>query len=184
MNGFNFQLFREPIEVRELMVRVLPGKNNDSATVLLTINNSTTISELKIRLASSTEIEKDRMLLLFGGRKLSNNEIIPEDAYELMQQTKDDLQLFRPRICLYVIPLDEEVTDNIQERLRTPVVQEMQQIDDTVFSDIGSDDIGSHELKHEKFTRRRFNLLDELVAIDCSQFFDMLCKNGYNEEVC
>ena len=167
------------------------------------------VLELKTKIAGKVSIPIDRMHLFYVGKRLLDDDELPEKVFEPTQNEDSDEDLFRPRLFLSIqfnLPkIQHDVDDgdvSKEEDGNLEVYNEIVRNNDEEEAQGCDEDLGGENTEkmdiierslddaptHNDIQRRRrvedsnFKLEEEMAKIDCSTFAESLSGAGYDNE--
>lgn len=171
--------------IGDLIIRIIENEFTSELQlgkyVLISTSTKTTVLELKRRIWGATKIPVHRILLIYYGAILSADiNLIPVDAFESTEIADEDTDIFKARLCVFILPKTEvdkielTVTEDVP-RVITPVKEKLLKVVVPV---------RCKRVRKHKEPIERFNLENELVQIKCERFAAVLRKHGFDNEVC
>lgn len=171
-----FTLFQQCHE-EELVIVVLASQYNEEFTlkdhIIMAVPSNSRIKDLKLRIQGATGVTENRVMLLYCGEVLCDPQApVPADAYEAPEILDEDMETYKPRICMMV--------------LADPVIHTIVEEPDAerdVASNAGDGAHGRDKHRKKIKTKGQFDLAGELAAVQCEGFKDVLTREGYDNEV-
>ena len=169
--------------IGDLIIRIIENEFTSELQlnkfVLISTSTKATVLELKRRIWGATKIPVHRIMLIYYGAILSaDTNLIPVDAFESTEIADEDTDIFKARLCVFVLPktdLDKiELTVTEDLRVITPVEEKTLKVVVPV---------RPKRVRKHKEPIERFNLENELVQIKCERFAAVLRKYGFDNEV-
>lgn len=211
------KIIREPV-IREIRAHLLKGYRINHPEIFKKFHHPLYIPIdfrakaiiLKKKLGGILSLPDTQIRLIFSGQVLENDDDIPLDAFELLQQPEeDDEDIFRPRMQVALLPaihddkLDHPET-NTQENKKLmdlfddDINQEPEGGEETLeepleeLNDAGKkaaeaqlelQQLQSLTLEASKEPDDHFDLYRELKLIECDRFYSILVDAGYEDKV-
>lgn len=169
--------------IGDLIIRIIENEFTSELQlnkfVLISTSTKATVLELKRRIWGATKIPVHRIMLIYYGAILSaDNTLIPVDAFESTEVVDEDTDIFKARLCVFILPKTDvdkiELTVTEDLRVITPVEEK------TLKAVVP---VRPKRVRKHKEPIERFNLENELVQIKCERFAAVLRKYGFDNEV-
>lgn len=190
------ELDRGPPQVRDLKIVIL-NTNSDSVletfngAVYITIPHLVTTEELKVRLVGVIPVPATRILLVYCGSVLEDGALLPEEVFETTIATREDVDIFKPRIHL-VLKKEVEVEKKVEsldveeesaEEIAMREAAEAARLERERLDRERAQMIAHLRMLRDESKKKQFHLETELSHINCSQYFAYLHKAGYEDQV-
>jgi hypothetical protein len=173
--------------IGDLIIRIIGNEFTSELQlgkfVLISTSTKTTVLELKRRIWGATKIPVHRILLIYYGAILSaDTNLIPVDAFESTEIADEDTDIFKARLCVFVLPKTKTDLDKIELTVTEDVMRVITPVKEKLLKAVIP--VRCKRVRKHKEPIERFNLENELVQIKCERFAAVLRKHGFDNEVC